>query len=162
MGSYLLPLGHAAPPHVVTGGAGKLSVHSGDEVVLGSLEHSKIGFRQGQQRGGHSLQRGRARTERSPLPFKPAAKLLDPAPRIGILPATPPVPATNAPGCLGLASCPQGGPERRHGRGGQKLERLWGAIPVSRGEKPVPGAPGLEAGPWLYTGPAEMEHYCLC
>lgn len=41
---------------MVTGGAGKLSVHSRDEVILGSLEHSKIGLCQGQQRGGHCLQ----------------------------------------------------------------------------------------------------------
>lgn len=31
---------------------------------------------------------------------------------------------TNAPGCLGLASCPLVGPEERHRRGGQKLEML--------------------------------------
>lgn len=40
---------------MVTGGAGKLSVHGRDEVILGSLEHSKIGLRQGQQRGGYCL-----------------------------------------------------------------------------------------------------------
>lgn len=37
---HLLPLGNPAPPHMVTGRAGELSVHSRDEVVLGPLEHS--------------------------------------------------------------------------------------------------------------------------
>lgn len=55
LGCHLLPLRHTAPPDMVTGGAGKLSVHGRDEVILGSLEHSKIGLRQGQQRGGYCL-----------------------------------------------------------------------------------------------------------
>lgn len=37
---HLFPLGHAAPPDMVTGGAGKLPVHGRDEVFLGTLEHA--------------------------------------------------------------------------------------------------------------------------
>lgn len=40
LGYHLLPLGHTAPPDMVTRGAGKLPVHSRDEVFLGALEHA--------------------------------------------------------------------------------------------------------------------------
>lgn len=40
LGYHLLPLGHTAPPDMVTGGAGKLPVHGRDEVFLGALEHA--------------------------------------------------------------------------------------------------------------------------
>lgn len=40
LGYHLFALGHAAPPDMVTGGAGKLPVHGRDEVFLGTLEHA--------------------------------------------------------------------------------------------------------------------------
>lgn len=40
LGYHLLPLGHAAPPDVVTGRASELPVHGRDEVFLGTLEHA--------------------------------------------------------------------------------------------------------------------------
>lgn len=40
VGDHLLPLGHSAPPDVVTGRTGKLPVHRGDEVLLSPLEHA--------------------------------------------------------------------------------------------------------------------------
>lgn len=52
---HLLPLWYAPPPNVVTGGAGELPIHGGNEVFLGSLEHAEVGFRQGQEGGRHSL-----------------------------------------------------------------------------------------------------------
>lgn len=55
---HLLPLWYAPPPNVVTGGAGELPIHGGNEVFLGSLEHAEVGFRQGQEGGRHSLQDG--------------------------------------------------------------------------------------------------------
>lgn len=57
-GRHLLPLGHTAPPDVVAGGAGELPVHGGDEILLGPLEHSQIGFGQRQEGRGHRLREG--------------------------------------------------------------------------------------------------------
>lgn len=66
LGCHLLPLGYAPPPDVVTGGAGKLPIHGGNEVFLGTLEHAEVGFCQWQEGGRHILYDGDKRVVMPP------------------------------------------------------------------------------------------------